>query len=147
MTKDIVKDINVLHQKSEQFVFGEDDAVILDLLDTANAHASNCAGLAAIQIGVAKRAIVIKSGKRFVPFINPVIIICDPKTYVATEGCLSLSNTYAVKRYYAVMVRYQNVNGSVRTRKFSGRTAQILQHEIDHLNGITIQECSYNGCQ
>lgn len=74
MIKDIIKDENILSQKSEHFIFGEDDYLIADLIDTANEHRDNCAGLASIQIGVPKRIVVVKQGNKYIPFINPMII-------------------------------------------------------------------------
>ena len=74
MIKEIVKDENILRQKSELFVMGEDDYLITDMIDTANANKDNCAGLACIQIGVAKRVILVRQNDNFVAFINPVII-------------------------------------------------------------------------
>ncbi len=74
MVKQIVKDERVLTQKSEKFIFGEDDYLIDDMIDTANAHIGHCVGLAAIQIGVPKRVILVRCGDKFIPYINPVII-------------------------------------------------------------------------
>lgn len=137
--KEIVKDQAILTQMSVPFVFGEDDALIQDLLDTANAHVEHCVGLAAIQIGVPKRAIVVKEGNQFVPYINPAIVKRSRETYFATEGCLSLEGTRNVKRCRSVMVSSTAANGKKRKPKtFDGLLAEILQHEIDHCNGVLI---------
>lgn len=140
MIKDIVKDTEALQQKSEPFEFGKDDYLIEDLLDTAHAHIfeGGCVGLAAVQIGVPKKAIVVMIGNRFVPLINPVIITRSPQTFIATEGCLSLEGTREVKRHRHVKVAYTTPHGVKKMQSFSGFPAQIIQHECDHLNGILI---------
>ena len=138
MIKTIIKDIEFLQQKSEQFIIGKDDAILIDMMDTANAHKENCAGLAAIQIGELKRVILVRNGNEFIPFINPVIVKKSGKIYIANEGCLSLDGTRAVKRWFTVMVKWTDVNGKTNIKSFSGYFAEILQHEIDHLNGILI---------
>lgn len=136
--KTIVKDIAFLSQRSVQFVRGRDDSILVDMLDTAKAHMENCAGLAAPQIGELKRAILVRNGDKFIPFINPVIIKKSGRTYTAEEGCLSLDGKRAVKRYESVMVAFTDVKGKRTTKTFNGSIAEILQHEIDHLNGILI---------
>ena len=138
MVRDITKDQEVLKQASKPFLFGEDSELIKDLIDTAEAHRPNCVGLAAIQLGVQKRAIVALVGGKFTPFINPTIVNKSHTTYVAEEGCLSLEGLHEVKRHQWVMVRYQTRTGRWTARKFYSREAQILQHEIDHCNGILI---------
>ena len=138
MVKDIIKDPSILTQKSEHFILGQDDHIIQDMLDTANAHKENCAGLAAIQIGEPKGVILVRQGDKFIPFINPMIIKMGNKTYVAEEGCLSLDGKKSVKRHASVMVVWTDLRGKRVAKTFSGYTAQILQHEIDHLNGILI---------
>ena len=138
MIRDIVKDTAVLQQKSLPFVFEEDEFLIPDLLDTAKAHGENCVGLAAIQIGIPKRVILVRFGKNFIPFINPMIIHKSTKTYEADEGCLSLEGTRRVKRHKSVKVVWTEPSGKKRVQEFIGFPAQILQHEIDHCNGILI---------
>ena len=86
MIRDIVKDEGILTQKSELFVRGEDDYIIQDLLDTANAHIENCAGLASIQLGIPKRVIVVRNNEnKFKVFINPIIIRTSPEMYATSE--------------------------------------------------------------
>ena len=140
MIKDIVKDTKALQQKSEPFEFGKDEYLIEDLLDTAHAHIfeGGCVGLAAVQIGVPKRVIVVMVGHRFYPLINPVIIARSPQTFIATEGCLSLEGTREVKRHQHVKVAFTTQQGIKKIKAFSGFPAQIIQHECDHLNGILI---------
>lgn len=136
--REIIKDTAILAQKSEPLIFGQDDHIIQDMLDTAEFHKENCAGLAAIQIGVAKKIILVRHGDRFVPFINPHIIKRSPGTYCTKEGCLSLDGARTVKRHYNVMVSYTDRKGRRHTDTFADRTAQIIQHEVDHLNGVLI---------
>lgn len=136
--KPIVKDISILSRKSENFIPGLDDHLITDMLDTANAHKDNCAGLACIQIGVPKRIILVRSGDGFMVFCNPVIVKRSAKTYMATEGCLSLDGSREVKRHNSVMVSWVNPKGKRNTKEFTGWIAEILQHEIDHTMGKLI---------
>ena len=90
MVKEIIKDEEFLTQKSEAVTFEEAQEIITDLLDTANYHIDNCCGLAAPQIGVHKRVVVIRNGNTFFPMINPVVIKKDGRKFVNNEGCLSL---------------------------------------------------------
>jgi peptide deformylase len=136
--KPIIKYPGILPQKSEPFDFEHDMLILQDMLDTAEFHKENCAGLAAIQIGVPKRVILVRQGDKFVPFINPVIIKRSPGTYCTKEGCLSLDGARTVKRHYNVMVYYTDQKGRRHTDTFADRTAQIIQHEVDHLDGVLI---------
>lgn len=138
MIKEIIKDEIILQTKSENFVIGEDDYLIQDMIDTANANIESCAGLACIQIGVAKRVILVKQGDKFIVYINPVIVKKSPRTYVTQEGCLSLDGLRTVKRHRQITLAYTNKQGKRKVQTFSGFTAQIIQHECDHLNGILI---------
>lgn len=138
MVREIIKDSDILTQQSKPFVFGQDDHIIQDLLDTANANKERCAGLAAIQLGVPKRVILVRQDNQFVPFINPTIIKRSPGWYYAQEGCLSLDGQRSVKRNHTIMVSYTTTNGKRHTKQFSGYTAQIIQHEVDHCNGVLI---------
>jgi peptide deformylase len=138
MEREIIKDLDVLTRKSEPFVFGEDDMLVSDLLDTANAHKGNCVGLAAIQIGVPKRVIVVRQGDNFVPYVNPVIIKKSREIYTTTEGCLSLEGERTVKRHRSIKVMWTLPNGKKKSQEFHGLIAEIIQHEYDHLNGKLI---------
>lgn len=138
MVREITKDLDVLSQKSEDFIPGLDDHLITDMLDTANAHKDNCAGLACIQIGVLKRIILVRSGDGFMVFCNPAIVKRSAKTYMATEGCLSLDGSREVKRHNSVMVSWVTPKGKRNVKEFTGWIAETLQHEIDHCNGILI---------
>ena len=138
MVKEIVKDTNVLTQKSEKVELNEAIEIVIDLLDTANHHADHCVGLAAPQIGVLKKVIVVKAGNAFYPMINPVILKKIGNQFNSVEGCLSLEGERTVKRSKSVMVTYQDISGKKLTKTFTGFIATIIQHEVDHLNGKLI---------
>lgn len=138
MVKEIVKDINILSQKSERFEFGKDDYLIQDMIDTAEHNKNNCLGLACVQIGVPKKLIVVRNGDKFIPFINPMIVQKSNQTYKSTERCLSLDGERETKRHKGIKVVYTNRNNKTKCESFTGLIAQIIQHEVDHLNGILI---------
>lgn len=138
MVREIVTDKKILTQKSERFVIGKDEYLIADMLDTANAHKDRCAGLACIQIGVPKRVILVKQGDKFVPYINPIIVHKSITTYTAKEECLSLKGARSVKRHHQIKLMYSDKNGRSRSKVFEGFTAEVIQHECDHLNGVLI---------
>ena len=140
MVKSIVKDIEILQQKSERFVFGEDEHLVQDMIDTAHEHIENCVGLACIQIGVPKRVILVKMGEKFIPFINPTIIQRSKETFLTNEGCLSLDGEKEVRRHRRIKLGYTTLDGKTKVGEFGGFAAQIIQHECDHLNGILIKE-------
>lgn len=125
-----------LSQKSEPAT--EDDKQIAkDLLDTLRAHLDGCVGMAANMIGVLKNIIVICVGNNQVALINP-IITKKSKPYPTEEGCLSLPGFKKTIRYDEIEVEFQDIDFKPKKKKFSGWTAQIIQHEIDHCNGILI---------
>lgn len=115
----------------------EDAQVIVDLLDTLRAHLDHCVGMAANMIGVKKRIIVVAAGPFQVPMINPVIVK-KSGAYQTEEGCLSLDGVRPCKRYQEIEVEYLDQNFKKQRGKYSGWTAQIIQHEIDHCNGVVI---------
>ena len=136
LVREIVRDPIFLARRSAP-AGTEDLDTARDLLDTLKAHREGCVGMAANMIGVSRRIIVFDCGGTYMTMLNPEIIpFSDP--YEAEEGCLSLSGTRKTKRYRSIKVRYQNEQLQVRLRTFSGWTAQIIQHEIDHCNGILI---------
>ena len=136
MERPIVKDPIFLAQKSEPAT-AEDTKVAEDLLETLAAHRHGCVGMAANMIGVAKRIIVFDNEGKCMTMFNPEIIkYADP--YDAEEGCLSLPGVRKTKRYRTIKVRYQNERMQVRLQTYTGWTAQIIQHEIDHCNGVLI---------
>ena len=108
-----------------------------DLLDTLMANAEHCVGMAANMIGISKRIIVVNDEGRPLVMFNPEIIKCSD-AFDAEEGCLSLTGTRKAKRYKSIKVRYQNEHFQQRIKTYKGWTAQIIQHEIDHCNGVII---------
>ena len=136
MVRIVVKDVIFLGQKAE-LATQEDAAVIVDLLDTLKANAQHCVGMAANMIGKKKRIIVYSMGVICVPMINP-IIIKKSKPYETQEGCLSLTGVRKTTRYEFIEVEYMDQQFKKQKESFSGWTAQIIQHEIDHCDGIVI---------
>ena len=131
-----IKDIIIMGQKSQPAT-EEDLAVADDLLDTLKAHAEGCVGMAANMIGVKKNIIAFNDEGHNMVMFNPQIIKCsDP--YEVEEGCLSLEGTRKAKRYKSIKVQFQNREFQMRIKTYTGWTAQIIQHEIDHCNGIVI---------
>ena len=137
MVREIIKDVIFLGQKSETAA-KEDIAIANDLLDTLKAHAHHCVGMAANMIGKAKRIIAIKSGEAYLVMLNPEIVKKSAKQFKTAEGCLSLDGERETVRHEWIEVKYRDVDFKRVRQKFSGFTAQIIQHEIDHLNGILI---------
>ena len=136
MVRGIVKDPIFLARKSVP-AGPEDLETVRDLLDTLEAHRDGCVGMAANMIGVGKRIIVFDDGGKASVMLNPELIrFSDP--FEAEEGCLSLSGTRKTKRYRSIKVRYQNEQFQTRLKTYTGWTAQIIQHELDHLEGILI---------
>ena len=138
MIRPIMKDEFFLAQKSAPAVNCEEDLqVARDLLETLEAHKEGCVGMAANMIGVAKRIIAFDNEGTYMVMFNPEIIKCSDR-YDAEEGCLSLNGTRKTKRWKSIKVQYQNEQFQTRFKTFTGWTAQIIQHEIDHCNGIII---------
>ena len=115
----------------------EDLQVAQDLLDTLTAHKDGCVGMAANMIGVSKRIIAFDNEGKYMVMFNPEIVKRS-EPYEAEEGCLSLTGTRKAKRYRSIKVQYQNDQFQTRFKTFTGWTAQIIQHEIDHCNGVLI---------
>lgn len=136
MIKPIMKDVFFLSQKSVPAT-PEDAEVIQDLLDTLQANTQHCVGMAANMIGVKKRIIVFSMGIANVAMVNPVIVR-KSKPYETEEGCLSLTGVRKTTRYENIEVEFLDRNFKKRRQKYSGWTAQIIQHEIDHCEGIII---------
>lgn len=136
MIRDIMRDEAFLAQKAEPAT-PDDLHVAQDLLDTLAANQSRCVGMAANMIGVNKRIIVFDNEGEYMIMFNPEIIKkSDP--YQAQEGCLSLLGVRPAKRWKSIKVKYQNEQFQVRFKTFTGWTAQIIQHEVDHCDGIVI---------
>ena len=136
MVKPIMKDIFFLQQKSEPAT-AADAQVMRDLADTLQAHREECVGMAANMIGIKKRITAVSIGPVQLLMVNPDIVKkSDP--YEAEEGCLSLSGVRKTTRYQNIEVEYQDQQLKPHRQAFSGWTAQIIQHEVDHCDGILI---------
>lgn len=136
MIRPIVHDPIFLSQPSLPAT-AEDLATAQDLLDTLTANAERCVGMAANMIGVSRCIIVFDNEGSYMTMFNPEIVKCS-QPYEAEEGCLSLSGKRKTKRYRSIKVRYQNEAFQIRLKTFHDWTAEIIQHEIDHCNGILI---------
>ena len=136
MLRDIMKDEGFLAQPSEPSG-PEDIAVAEDLLETLAAHKESCVGMAANMIGVRKRIIAFDNEGVYMVMFNPEVIRKTGR-YQAEEGCLSLGGVRKATRWKSIKVRYQNERFQERFMTFQGWTAQIIQHEIDHCDGILI---------
>lgn len=136
MIKEVVKDILFLEQKSE-LATKDDVEVINDLIDTLRANLDHCVGMAANMIGVKKRILVFSVGDMIIPMVNPVILKKEIP-YEAEESCLSLEGFRKTTRYEKIEVEYLDKNFKKHKQIFTGFTAQIIQHEVDHFEGIII---------
>ena len=136
VVREIMRDEAFLSQKAEPATL-EDLPVAQDLLDTLTAHKDGCVGMAANMIGVCKRIIVFDNDGTYMVMLNPEVIK-KSGPYEAEEGCLSLTGTRKAKRWQSIKVQYQNEQFQTRFKTFTGWTAQIIQHEIDHCEGILI---------
>lgn len=136
MIREIMRDEVFLSQKAEQ-AGPEDLPAARDLLDTLAAHKDGCVGMAANMIGIGKRIIAFDNEGRYMVMFNPEIIR-KSGPYQAEEGCLSLTGTRKTKRWQSIKVQYQNEQFQTRFKVFTGWTAQIIQHEIDHCEGVLI---------
>ena len=136
MVREIMRDEAFLSQKAEPATL-EDLPVAQDLLDTLTAHKDGCVGMAANMIGVCKRIIVFDNEGKYMVMVNPEIIK-KSGPYETEEGCLSLTGIRKAKRWQSIKVQYQNEQFQTRFKTFTGWTAQIIQHEIDHCEGVLI---------
>lgn len=136
MIREICKDEAFLAQKAEPATV-EDLPLAQDLLETLIAHKDGCVGMAANMIGVNKRIIAFENEGGYMLLLNPVIVKRSG-AYEAEEGCLSLSGTRRTKRYKTIKVQWQNEAFQTRLKTFTGWTAEIIQHEIDHCEGVII---------
>jgi len=137
MVRPIVTDIFSLNRKAAP-AGREDLATAQDLIDTLQANSDRCVGMAANMIGVNKRIIVVSLGGIPVVMLNPVILWKSPETYEAEEGCLSLQGIRTVRRHQSIEVSYQDMMLRTHRQTYSGFLAQIIQHEVDHCEGILI---------
>ena len=136
MIRDICKDELFLARKAAP-ASPEDLPIAQDLLETLIAHKDGCVGMAANMIGVRKRIIAVMAGKTVLVMLNPVIT--DRQIpFAAQEGCLSLDGERPCLRYQQILMEYQDEQLQRHVQRFSGFTAQVIQHEVDHLEGIII---------
>ena len=136
MIQPIMHDPLFLAQKSAP-VTPKDAPVARDLLETLTAHADGCVGMAANMIGVLKRIIAVEAEDGYLVLFNPVILK-KSGPYETEEGCLSLTGTRKTKRWQTIKVQWQNEKFQPRIKTFSGWTAEIIQHELDHCDGVLI---------
>lgn len=115
----------------------EDAATAKDLLETLIAHADGCVGMAANMIGVLKCIIAVEAEDGYLVLFNPTILK-KSGPYETEEGCLSLEGVRKTRRWQSIKVQYQTPDMKLRIKTFTGWTAQIIQHEIDHCNGVII---------
>lgn len=137
MVRPIVTDIFSLNRKALPAT-REDLNIARDLMDTLAANRDRCVGMAANMIGENKRIIVISLGAFPLVMLNPVILHTSGQSYEAEEGCLSLSGVRKTLRHETIEVSYQDMTFKTHRQTFSGFTAQIIQHEVDHCEGILI---------
>ena len=137
MVRELMHDPFFLARKSTPATM-EDLEVAQDLLDTLQFHKDSCVGMAANMIGVTKRIIAFDNDGSYMVMLNPVILKASEE-YETEEGCLSLlGGPRKTKRFKKIKVQYQNEQLQTRLKTFTGWTAQIIQHEVDHCNGILI---------
>ena len=136
MVCEICRDEAFLAQKAEPAA-AEDIGTARDLLDTLIAHKDGCVGMAANMIGVNKRIIAFDNEGEYMVMLNPVIVK-QSGAYEAEEGCLSLTGTRKARRFKSIKVQWQNEKLQTRLKTFTGWTAEIIQHEIDHCEGVLI---------
>ena len=136
MIRLICKDTMLLARKAEPAT-ALDLPIAMDLADTLRANANRCVGMAANMIGVPKRIICVSVGPMVLTMLNPVIVK-KSGAYEAEEGCLSLAGVRKTTRYQTIEVEWQDASFRKMRTRYEGWTAQIIQHEVDHLEGILI---------
>ena len=136
MIREINRDIFILSQKSVP-ADETDRQTGEDLLETLIANSERCVGMAANMIGVLKNIIAVNDNNSYIVMYNPEILKTE-KEYETEEGCLSLDGVRKTKRYKKIKVRYLDKDFKIKIKTYDGFTAQIIQHEVDHLNGIII---------
>ena len=136
MIREICRDEDFLAQRSDPAT-PDDLGTAQDLLDTLISHKDGCVGMAANMIGVKKRIIAFENDGEYMVMLNPVIVKRSG-AFDTEEGCLSLSGVRKTKRFRSIKVQWQNEKFQTRLKTFTGWTAQIIQHEIDHCDGVII---------
>lgn len=137
MVREIVKDTFMLMKKSLP-ASRADLSAARDLLDTLKFHSAGCAGMAANMIGVNKNIIAVFIGEVPVVMLNPRVVSHSPESYDTEEDCLSLTGTRKTSRWYTVEVEYYDMMMKKHRINYSGFTAEVIQHEMDHCSGIII---------
>ncbi len=137
MKKEIVKDTFLLSVKATE-VTKDDLYLAEDLLDTIKSYKGYCVGMAANMIGSPKRMMVIDMQGKYLVLINPEIMKVSGNRYKTTEGCLCHENTKETYRYPKIKVAYLDEHWNKKIKTFEGLSAQIVQHEMDHFEGILI---------
>ena len=136
MIREICRDETFLAQKAAPAT-ADDLATAQDLLDTLTAHKDGCVGMAANMIGIRKNIIIVNMGIMDMVMFNPRILSAQ-KPFETEEGCLSLTGVRKTTRYEEIEVEFRDMDWKLQRRAFTGWTAQIIQHEVDHCNGIVI---------
>ena len=136
MVRKIVKGTHIFSEKAIPAT-PADKQVITDLLDTLRANRETCVGMAANMIGVNKRIIAVNMGFANIAMLNPMIV-SKKEPYEAEEGCLSLKGVRKTTRYQEIEVEYEDIHFKKQHQKYKGWVAQIIQHEVDHCEGIII---------
>ncbi len=136
MIREICRDEDFLAQRSDPAT-PDDLGTAQDLLDTLISHKDGCVGMAANMIGVKKRIIAFENDGEYMVMLNPVIVKRSG-AFDTEEGCLSLSGVRKTKRFRSIKVQWQNEKFQTRLKTFTGWTAEIIQHEIDHCDGVII---------
>lgn len=137
MIREVVTDPILLSRPSRP-AGADDRALAQDLMKTLDAHRHHCVGMAANMIGDACRIIAVIHQGKILILMNPIILKKSAETYEAEEGCLSIPGVRRVRRYKKIQLQFQDLNLKVRQQTFSGFSAQIIQHELDHCEGILI---------
>lgn len=137
MVRNIVKDKFLLSRKSSP-TDENDMQTVQDMVETIAAHSHECVGMAANMIGVLKRIIVFEENGKYVVMINPVVTWRGRETYTAEEGCLCHEGTKKVERNSMIEVEFLDVRMKKCRKKYAGFTAEIIQHELDHLDGVLV---------
>ena len=137
MIKELCKDVLFLSRKAEEAT-KDDISVAQDLLDTLKHHEASCVGMAANMIGVNKKIIAVCTNDGMIAMINPKIFYKSDETYETEEGCLCHEGVRPVTRHKKIKVEYLNMKFQPKTKTFTDFPAQIIQHEMDHLEGILI---------
>lgn len=137
MVRPIIKDKFLLSQKSST-ADKNDLSTAQDMVETIAAHSHECVGMAANMIGVLKRIIVFEEGAKYVVMLNPVVKWASPATYVIKENCLCHEGAKEVTRHEAIEVEFLDLRMRKCRKKYDGITAEIIQHELDHLEGILV---------